>query len=220
LYKMAEANNQVNLAALNQQMKNNPKAGAAKQVVYLDPVIAYDKITCNNVINDAKTNWKPFFHANPSKSAAIVSEDDPQFYCRLEFKEQVELTSVVLSAAKRPVVDGMQVHAPKEIWFIANNIGDLDFDTLNDNSDLSDNKQRKKFGFSVPKPEEFYDHEEVEIKLPAGRFKGITNIVVFFKKNAGGHTEEDDSVTFLNNMRFVGKPSGNKDISAWEPCKS
>jgi len=219
LYKMAEANNQVNLAALNQQMKNNPKAGAAKQVVFLDPVINYDSITCANVTNPSNTNWKPFFHANPSKSAAIVSEDDPQFCVKIEFKDQVELTRVVLSAKNKPALDD-QVHAPKEIWFIANNIGDLDFDTLNENSDLDDNKQRNKFGFSVPKPEEFYDHEEVEIKLPAGRFKGVTNMVVFFKMNAACHVDGDDSVTFLNNMRFVGKPSGNKDISAWEPCKS
>merc|ERR1719499_305570 len=217
---MAEANRQVNLAALNQQMKANPKAGAAKNVVYLDPVIAYEQITCANVKNPANTNWKPFFHANASKSAAIVSDDEPQFHVTIHFKDQVELTNVVLSAKQKPVVDDMDVHAPKEIWFMANNVGELEFDDLNENSNLNDNKQKNKFGFEVTDCGDFAEHDEVTLKLPAGRFKGVTKIVVFFKKNAAGHTDEEGSGTFINNLRFVGKPSGNKDISAWEPCKS
>jgi len=221
---MAESqqnNNPVNLAALQQQMKQNPKAGAAKQTVYLDPVIDYANITCSNVMNPAQTNWKPFFHMNASKSAALVSDDEPQFCVRIPFKEQVELTTVVLSAQKKPVVENMDVYPPKEMWFIANNSGDLEFDDLNENCNLDeDNNQKNKYGFEVSRTGDFDDHDEVTLKLPPSRFKGVTNIVVFFKKNAKGHAENEETLTFLNNMRFVGKPSGNKDISAWEPCKS
>jgi len=212
---MAEAN----LAALQQQLAKNPKAGSVVESVFLEPVIDFSKIAAANVKGQQSQNLQPFFSSGGSKSSVLVSDDDPQMIVNLQFTEHVEVRTVVIRADSKPQ-NANNLFAPKEIWWIADSPQELDFDDLNNMCDLDDYNPKKMFGFLVENPEVFQEHEEVTITFPAARFKSITKLCVFFKMNANEDEQNDDSETFINNMRFVGKPSGNKDISAWEPCKS
>jgi len=214
---MADSN-PANLAALQKQLAKNPKAGASKKTVFLEPVIDFSRLKASNVKNTG--NLQPFFDKSAdSMSSVLVSDDEPQFAVKVIFTEQCEVTTVTLRANKKPQ-NSDNVFPPKEIWFIGDATAELDFDDLNDECELENYDKRKKFGFNIENPEVFAEHPEVTISMPPSRFKGITNMTVFVKSNANNEGEDDDSCTFLNNLRFVGKPSGNKDISAWEPCKS
>lgn len=210
---MADAN----LAALQQQLAKNPKAGSVAGSVFLEPVIDFSKLSAANV--SGQPNLQPFFSAGGSKSSVLVSEDEPQMIVNLQFTEHVELRTVVIRADSKPQ-SANNLYAPKEIWWIADSPQELDFDDLNGMCDLDDYEPKKTFGFLIQNPEVFQEHEEVTITFPAARFKSITKLCVFFRMNANDDESGDDTSTFINNMRFVGKPSGNKDISAWEPCKS
>jgi len=181
-------------------------------------VINFDKLSASNILGTP--NLRQFFDQNPSKTSVLVSDDEPQFVVRLEFTEHVELTNVVLRADSKPQ-NADHLYPPKELWFLANLDAEVDFEDLNDNCDINNYDKKKKFGFVIENPEQlFQEHGELTIGFPAARFKNVTKLTVFFKMNANNDGDGEDTSTFLNHMRFVGKPSGNKDISAWEPCKS
>lgn len=209
---MAQGNN-VNLAALNRQMAKNPVAGTTNLEVFLNPVIDFNKLTTLN--SKAADNKSVFQQGNDS--FPLVSDGDAQMIATLYFTEHVEVTKILLRADKPP--QG-QVSSPKELWIVKDAPGDPDFDDFDESYDLEGKRQmsmKTAFGFRFEESD--FENGDLRINLPSGKFKGILKLTFFFKSNQ--LTEEDeDTPTFVNTLRVVGKPSGNKGIDSWEPCKS
>jgi len=213
--KMAETNRQqqaVNLAKLNQQMAKNPVAGTANTEVFLNPVIDFSKTTTQNT----KTKETSVFQTG-NDSFPMLSDEDAQMIATVHFTEHVEVTKIILRADKPPHGD---VGLPKEFWILKDVVGDPDFTDLDDEYDLDGKeKETKKGAFGYNFKEKDFEKGELRLNLPPAKFRGTTKLTFFFKDNQ--KTEDDEDIpTFFNALRIVGKPSGNKGIDSWEPCKS
>lgn len=205
-----------NLAQLNQQLSKNPTAGAASGPVFLEPVLEFDKIKIQNARLAPQQSVDSWFKPGGNDSNILCSNTDPQMIMEFRFREQVEVTTILLRADKGSTA---KVFPPREIWFLHNQNHELDFNDLEDICDMDDEqKDVGKYGFVIEDAAVFAKGD-LTLSLPPGRFKGCTKLTVFIKTNQD-EDEDPDNLTFLNNLRFVGVPTGNKGIDKWEPCKS
>lgn len=187
------------MAQMNAMLQKAPKAGVVQTIDWLDELIDFSSTHAQNVETHEK-NLSLFLAPNCS-GLALVSDCDAQMLIHVKFKEACDLTAIQIRADQKPQGER---YVPECINLFSNIAHELDFDDANNANANYECHMKEEDGFILD-------------KLPGGSsFRCVEKITIFIQNN---HSGDEDEQSFLNSIRFQGKPSSAMNIADWKPTK-
>lgn len=196
----------MDLARMNQMLAQQPKAGIATEVVWMDDMISFESSRGRNIDPRIK-NLRSFMVGENASGVALTSDTstDHQIIVEVYFKDSVNLTSINLRANQKPI--NSEASAPRLVKLWVNQTVDFE--------DASDMDGDFNFDFEDNEIELGELAEGYQMKIPKHVFRNVHNLSMFIEENA-----EDSDCTFLNMIRFAGYPHSTMNMNDLKPCKS
>lgn len=160
-----------------------PNAGGVSSFRNLEDAILLNK---SSVLNATPGSDVAYVLKQSQSELMMVSEDDEQLLLFIYFKQLVNIKSIRIRGATPPA--GTDASAPKivKLW---KNCPNMDF------NDANDSKPIQEFKLSASDLE-----GDKDLAVDYLKFKNVDNLTVFIENN-----QDDEEVTFLNNIQFYGK---------------